>query len=88
MSSGSIRPLCKPGSPPFGRWFDTPAKSWHSPRAGLFNPLVLSVLRNEAEQNVSKDVNSFLSFERDLLLKNTKKGREDEVEILYKFFFS
>ena len=34
----------------------------HSPRAGLFNPLILSVLRSHAEQNVSKDIDWIFNF--------------------------
>ena len=34
----------------------------HSPRAGLFNPLILSVLRSHAEQSVSKDIDWIFNF--------------------------
>lgn len=39
----------------------------HSPRAGSFNPLVLSVLRSFATQNVSKDADFFFLFSKEIL---------------------
>jgi hypothetical protein len=56
MGDGSIRALRAHFQPSHLKCYGGQA-----PRAGLFNSLVLSVLRGKAEQNVSKDANSILA---------------------------